>query len=231
MAETTTKLLKARPHFELLDGLRGVAALAVVVYHLMQVAAPHYAVVSIAHGYLAVDFFFCLSGFVIAYAYDNRMKALGILDFCKSRLIRLHPLVIIGSVLGLLSFLYDPCSDIAVHYSAGQKIIIFIASCLMIPYPVVQERNASIFHLNPPAWSLFWEYMATIFYALILVKLRAKVLWILVFCAVILLCYEARHAEYLAVGWNGDSFWGGGIRVLYSFPVGMLIYRSRLIIS
>ena len=91
-----------KKHFEVLDGLRGMAALAVVVFHFMEVIEPDYSRNFIGHGFLAVDFFFCLSGFVIAYAYDGRIDSLGLGEFFRSRLIRLHPLVVIGSVLGLL---------------------------------------------------------------------------------------------------------------------------------
>ena len=88
--------MQNKPHFENLDGLRGVAALAVVIFHFMEIAVPNPNNNFIAHAYLAVDFFFCLSGFVIAYAYDDKMAAIGIGQFLKRRFIRLHPLVIIG---------------------------------------------------------------------------------------------------------------------------------------
>ena len=104
-------LLKTRPHFQILDGLRGVAALAVVIFHFMEWVFPDISTNFIGHGFLAVDFFFCLSGFVIGYAYDNRVEKMGMMEFFKSRLIRLHPLIVLGSVLGLVSFLFDlhPC--------------------------------------------------------------------------------------------------------------------------
>ena len=231
MAEATAQLVKTKPHFELLDGLRGVAAVAVVIFHFMEIAVPDYADDFIAHGYLAVDFFFCLSGFVIAYAYGSRIKAIGLVEFCKLRLIRLHPLVIIGSIIGLLCFLFDPFSNLAASFSARQKVTMFITSCLLIPYPVVSQRYYNLFHLNPPTWSLFWEYVANIFYALILFRLRNKLLGLVVLGAAILLVYEAHYATNLAVGWSGDTFWGGGIRVLYSFTAGMLIYRANWLIT
>lgn len=74
LSEQNPDLLKTKTHFEILDGLRGIAAVAVVIFHFMEFAIPDYTKNFIAHGYLAVDFFFCLSGFVIAYAYDNRIK-------------------------------------------------------------------------------------------------------------------------------------------------------------
>src|ERR1700759_926130 len=101
-------ILKTKQHFEILDGLRGIAALAIVMFHFMEWVYTDYSKNFIGHGFLAVDFFFCLSGFVIGYAYDDRILQMGILNFFKSRLIRLHPLVIFGSILGLLAFLFDP---------------------------------------------------------------------------------------------------------------------------
>jgi peptidoglycan/LPS O-acetylase OafA/YrhL len=218
-----------KPHFEILDGLRGVAALAVVIFHFMEIAVPEPEKNFIAHAYLAVDFFFCLSGFVIAYAYDDKMATIGIAIFLKRRLIRLHPLVLIGSVLGLLTFLFDPFSNLHQVY-AHKTWLLFICSCLMIPFAAVKERYSNLFHLNPPTWSLFWEYIANIFYALILVRLPKKVLWVLTALAAVGLEYESYQSTHLSVGWGGDNFWGGGIRVSFSFLAGMVIYRSRLII-
>ena len=105
-------LLKTKPHFEILDGLRGLAALVVVIFHFMEIIIADFSNNFISHGYLAVDFFFCLSGFVVSYAYDNRIAGMGLKTFIKLRLIRLQPLVIIGSVLGLLTFLFDPYSNL-----------------------------------------------------------------------------------------------------------------------
>src|ERR1700748_2635195 len=117
-------ILQTKRHFEILDGLRGVAALAVVTFHFMEWVTFDYSKNFIGHGFLAVDFFFCLSGFVIAYAYDDRIGKMGLLEFFKSRAIRLRPLVILGSVLGLLTFLFDPLSTHAVTYPAGKMMLI-----------------------------------------------------------------------------------------------------------
>ena len=228
--EEAQSLLKTKQHFEVLDGMRGVAAVSVVIFHFMEFAVPDYNQSFIAHGYLAVDFFFCLSGFVIAYAYDNRIKTMGLAQFFKLRLIRLQPLVIIGAVLGLLTFLFDPFKNISAAYDFGKTCLMFLSSALLIPYPAVPERYFNLFYFNPPTWSLFWEYIANICYALILYKLRNKILWMLTAIASVLLIYEAYHATYLGVGWGGDNFIGGGIRVFYSFLIGMLIYRANCMI-
>jgi peptidoglycan/LPS O-acetylase OafA/YrhL len=223
--------LAPKQHFTILDGLRGIAALSVVTFHFMEMAITDYSKNFIAHGFLAVDFFFCLSGFVIAYAYDDRMSTLGVLKFIKARLIRLHPLVILGSVLGLLAFLYDPFVGLPVNYSNGKIFLIFLCSLLLIPLPIVKERAFNLFGFNAPAWSLFWEYVANIFYAIILWRLSRRVLIVLTIIAGVLLFYVTYRAGNIMGGWSGDNFWDGGARVSYSFLAGMLIYRSGWIIK
>jgi peptidoglycan/LPS O-acetylase OafA/YrhL len=229
-SNVSSAALQSRQHFQILDGLRGVAAIAVVIFHFMEIAVPDYHKSFIAHSYLAVDFFFCLSGFVIAYAYDERLGNIGVWRFIKLRLIRLHPLVIIGSVIGLIAFVFDPFNDLYDTY-ATKTFGMFVASCLMIPYPLVHERYFNLFHLNPPTWSLFWEYIANVFYAVVLVKISYKMLWVLTLIAAVLLCFEANRSGYLGVGWGGDSVAGGGFRVFFSFTAGILVYRSGWVIK
>lgn len=225
------EILETKQHFEILDGLRGIAALAIVIFHFMEMVYPP-GENFIAHGFLAVDFFFCLSGFVIAYAYDDRLQKMGIAAFFTSRLIRLHPLVILGSVLGLLAFLYDPFGGSPELYSAGKVAFIFICSILLIPFPVITERSFNLFGLNAPSWSLFWEYVANILYAFVLSRLNRRYLLILALVSVFVLCYASyRAGGSLLGGWAGENFWDGGARIFYSFLAGMLIYRFNWIIK
>lgn len=229
--ELSPDILKTKQHFEILDGLRGVAALAIVIFHFMEVAyVPEKNF--IAHGFLAVDFFFCLSGFVIAYAYDDRIAKMGLAQFFKTRLIRLQPLVILGSVLGLLAFLFDPFGGSSELYSTGKIALIFLCSILMIPFPVITERFFNLFGLNAPAWSLFWEYVANIVYALVLCRLNRRYLFMLTVIAAVTLCYVSyRAGGSLMGGWSNENFWDGGARIAYSFLAGMLVYRANLIIK
>lgn len=230
-AENKTNLLATKQHFEILDGLRGVAAIVVVIYHFMEIAITDYNKNFLSHGFLAVDFFFCLSGFVIAYAYDTRAPHIGLMQFFKLRLIRLHPLVVIGSILGLLTFLFDPFSDFYPVYGFGKTALLFLASAFLVPYPVMPERYTNLFCLNAPAWSLFWEYIANIFYILVLYKINKKILVALVLLGAVGICYVAVKATNVGGGWGGQNFWDGGIRVLYSFSAGMLVYRFNWIIK
>ncbi|HTN09263.1 acyltransferase [Agriterribacter sp.] len=234
-AENANKLnsviLKTKQHFHILDGLRGVAALAVVVFHFMEWIYPDPIKNFIGHGFLAVDFFFCLSGFVIAYAYDNRIGKMGIYEFFKSRLIRLHPLVIAGSVLGLLGFLFDPFGGDSAIYSTGKIILLFVCSVFLIPFPVMEDRAFNLFGFNAPSWSLFWEYVANIFYAVILSKLSRRWLLLSTLVAAAALCFVSYRAGNLMGGWAGENFPEGGVRIAYSFLAGLFIYRTNWIIK
>ncbi|RQP17365.1 MAG: acyltransferase [Parapedobacter sp.] len=214
-------------HFQVLDGLRGIAALAIVIFHFMEIVQTDYTKNFMGHGFLAVDFFFCLSGFVIAYAYDGRIREMGRLTFFKRRIIRLHPLVVIGSVLGLLAFLFDPYSDASDNYSPWQILLIFLASIFMVPYSVMEDRYFNLFGLNAPAWSLFWEYMASLLYALVLYRISKRWLAMGVVFMASALAMVAYRSDLLVGGWNGDTFWDGGIRIGFSFLMGMLIYRAK----
>jgi peptidoglycan/LPS O-acetylase OafA/YrhL len=222
--------IKSKQHFEVLDGLRGLAALAVVVFHFMEWAYSDFSTNFIAHGFLAVDFFFCLSGFVIGYAYDDRIT-MGVFEFLKARLVRLHPLIILGSVLGLLAFLFDPFGGHPELFSTGKTLLLFFSSLLLIPFPVMEERAFNLFGLNAPSWSLFWEYVANIVYVLVLVRISRKVLLLLALIAAATLCFVSYRAGNLLGGWDKNSFWDGGARIFYSFLAGLAIYRFDWIIK
>ena len=227
---SSSTVLKSKAHFEVLDGLRGVAALGVVIFHFIEMYTPHPDDL-IAHAYLAVDFFFCLSGFVVAYAYDDRLPQMGLKTFFKQRLIRLHPLVVLGTVLGVIGFVFDPFGNQWEVYSGWKMGVLFAASVLMIPYPIIGERAFNNFGLNAPAWTLFWEYIANIAYALVLHRLKKIWLLALTILAATILFYVAKSAGNISGGWAGNNFWHGGARVAFSFLAGMCVFRYQLIIK
>ena len=220
-----------KKHYALLDGLRGIAALAVLIFHYMEIIITDFSKNFIAHGFLAVDFFFCLSGFVIAYAYDDRMDNMHLGSYFKQRIKRLHPMVILGTAIGLLAFLVDPFGDAFSKYNILQLLVIFLCSALLIPYPTMEDRYFNNFGLNAPSWSLFWEYIANIVYALILVRLSKKLLFAIAILSAGVLIHVAKSAGNLLGGWNGETFWHGGARVLFSFVMGMCIFRYQFIIK
>jgi len=197
----------------------------------MEWAYSDYSQNFIGHGFLAVDFFFCLSGFVIGYAYDDRIGKIGVLEFFKSRFIRLHPLVISGSVLGLLAFLFDPFGGHPELYSTGKIALAFISSLMMIPCPSIADRSFNLFSFNAPAWSLFWEYVANIAYAFVLWRIKRGLLLLLTIISALFIFYVAYRSGNLLGGWSGPTFWDGCARISYSFTAGLLVYRTKFIIK
>ena len=123
-------------HYHILDGLRGVAAIVVVWFHIFEAYATSHVDQIINHGYLAVDFFFMLSGFVIGYAYDNRWKTMTTGEFIKRRLIRLQPMVAIGAVIGALIFYFQGCSvwDVS-QVTVISLLVATFVNVLLIPSP------------------------------------------------------------------------------------------------
>lgn len=221
-----------KPHFELLDGLRGVAAITVVWFHIFEAYATSHLDQRINHGYLAVDFFFILSGFVIGYAYDDRWGTLKIKDFLKRRIIRLHPMVVIGAIIGAIVFYFQGCPvwDVSKVTIAALFIATFINSLLIPATPGTEIRGlGEMYPLNGPSWSLFFEYIGNILYALFIRKFSTKVLALLVFVAGCGLAAFAILGPYgdICAGFSltGIEFTGGFFRLLFSFSAGLLLYR------
>lgn len=221
-----------KPHYDILDGLRGVAAITVVCFHIFEAYATSHLDQKINHGYLAVDFFFILSGFVIGYAYDDRMKKMSPLEFIKRRFIRLHPMVLFGSVVGALMFYTQGCSvwDVT-KVSALMLLTATLLSALLIPATVGTEIRGvgEMYPLNGPSWSLFFEYIGNILYLFFIRKLATKALTILVVLAALGLAGFAIWGPYgdICVGYSltGDNMLGGSLRLLFSFSAGLLLSR------
>ncbi|HVI43408.1 MAG TPA: acyltransferase [Chitinophaga sp.] len=223
---------RSRPHFEALDGLRGIAALSIVVFHLYEFITPDYTKSPIGHGYLAVDFFFCLSGFVIGYAYDERAREIGTWQFFRNRLIRLHPMVIWGSVIGLLGYVLDPFNGAAMVAQAGWGKLLsgFVCSLLLLPYPFLPGRFNGLFPYNTPAWSLFMEYLINVFYVLVLLRMSRKWLLVLLGISAAWLAAVAHHRGWIITGWDAPTFLDGFARVMFSFMAGLTVYRFGFVI-
>lgn len=229
-----------KSHYDLLDGFRGVAALMVMWYHVFEgyAFAGGTTIENFNHGYLAVDFFFILSGFVISYAYDDRWsKNFTMKEFFKRRLIRLHPMVIMGAVLGAITFcIQGSVQWDGTHIAISMIMLSLLCTILFIPampgvgYEV--RGNGEMFPLNGPCWSLFFEYIGNILYALFIRRLSTKALTVLV---VLLGAGLATFAitdvsgyGNIGVGWtlDGINFVGGLLRMLFPFSMGMLLSRN-----
>ncbi|MFO3706431.1 acyltransferase family protein [Xanthomonas codiaei] len=217
-----------KTHFDVLDGLRGTAALLVVVFHLqgIGVAFAHDKLI-LPHAYLAVDFFFALSGFVIGYAYDDRWSAMSTRQFFMARLIRLHPLVVAGAVLGVLSYLFGPFASTAQTSPLPLVLAAFALCLLVLPAPMLENRWHDTHPINGPSWSLLQEYIANIAYALILRSLSVRALCIVASVAWVALAGGALAAGSLDIGYGWDNLWGAPLRLAYPFTVGLLVYRTH----
>lgn len=221
----------SRPHYNILDGLRGVAAIMVVCFHIFEAFATSHIDQQINHGYLAVDFFFVLSGFVIGYAYDGRWKTMKTKDFFKRRIIRLHPMIMMGALIGAIMFYFQGCPvwDVSM-ISVGALIMATLLNALLIPATVGTEIRGvgEMFPLNGPSWSLFFEYyIASILYALFIRKFSVKALAALVALAGFGLAIFTIFYGDICVGFSltGQEFTGGLLRVLFSFSAGLLLSR------
>lgn len=226
-----TKPLAPKIYYPILDGLRGVAAVMVLIFHLFELLPQ--SEVPIQHGYLAVDFFFLLSGFVIAHAYDDRWKNLTIKGFFKRRLVRLHPMIIFGMAFGAILY-YFSASEAAYPNIASTpvwKVIgIMVLSWFLIPSrPGSMEIRGygEMFPLNGPAWTLFFEYIANILYAVLFRKFSDKVLIVAVVITGSALMYFAIDNGAIVGGWQFTlpEVKNGFIRLLYPFLMGMLLNR------
>ena len=227
----------SKPHYELLDGLRGVAALVVMWYHVFEGFATSPIDQGFNHGYLAVDFFFILSGFVIGYAYDDRWKgSLTTKEFFKRRLIRLHPMVIMGVVLGAITYFVQGSERWdGTHVATSVVMLAMLLNLFLIPAvpgtAVDVRGNNEMYPLNGPNWSLFFEYIGNILYALFIRKLSTRWLAVLVALAGIgLASYAIGNGSgygHLGVGWSlsGTNFPGGMLRLLFAFSAGLLMSR------
>ncbi len=227
-------VLATRPHYPLLDGWRGVAALVVLLYHMCEpFGGDPSSQMGMNHGYLAVDFFFMLSGFVMSYAYDHRwQKGMGVKTFFVRRLVRLQPMVVLGAVWG--GVLFYTQGGVTWDVSAVPVWALLVAVLLnafMLPAPSFAEvrGGGELYPLNGPTWSLFFEYLGNILYALLLWKMPRKILW---FLACLLGCILAGYAVTspdgsIGVGWQLSALHisVGLVRMLFPFCVGLLIAR------
>ena len=243
--EKQNTYLASKPRYEILDGLRGVAAIMVVFFHIMETYSKGAPYQIINHGYLAVDFFFVLSGFVVGYAYDDRWNKMTTWGFFKRRLVRLHPMVIMGSLMGVLCYYFGQNPNFGLDgYAPIWKVLLcFVMGCLMLPC----EKGLDVRGwgetnpLNGPAWSLQYEYIANILYAFIFRKLPNVVLGVLAafagFCTLDLcldlnvfgLLTEGHAGRIYTVigGWSLEpqEIYVGFTRLLYPFLSGLLISR------
>lgn len=221
-----------KPRFEVLDGLRGVAAIMVLLFHLFE---PYNLINKtppfIGHGYLAVDFFFVLSGFVIGYAYDDRWGDLSVRDFFKRRIVRLHPMVVAGMILGACLFYFgaSPEFSLIADTPVWKMVFYLLLGILLIPTPPSADIRGwqETYTLDAPCWSLFFEYIANILYALFIRKFSKTTLAVLVATGACATIFVTLTNGSVSGGWvlDGKHLGIGFTRLIFPFFAGLLLYR------
>jgi peptidoglycan/LPS O-acetylase OafA/YrhL len=207
--------------FVTLDGLRGFAALAVMIFHfqdhtkLMGGWAPFKA------GSLAVDFFFVLSGFVIAHAYERRFSAgMSMGQFVGARLIRLAPMYLFGTALAVA---YAVVLRWRHYYSHPDPSKVFILDIFLALFaiPILQPLKA-FYPFNFPAWSLIYELIANIAY-----RLSFKLLSVRILIGLVALSYVATFIKFRTFGTSvGIGYFApDSVKVIYGFFAGVLVYQ------
>ncbi len=215
--------MNVRNHNATLDGLRGIAAVAVVWLHLTAASGigsfPNRA-------YLAVDFFFVLSGFVVADAYERRLlSTLPLLGFVRIRVIRLYPLIVLALMFGFFiktGSLYHYGSRYTGASGYGQVFEFFLFGVLLIPCPASPD---AVFPLDGPLWSLMFEMWTNVFYAASIRVLRTSAAFALLGLSALGLFWGSYTYGSLDLGFSMSTLWVGLMRVLFSFFFGVLIYR------
>ena len=213
-------------HYQSLDFLRGLAALAVVLYHFSErMNLP----LMFSHGYLAVDFFFTLSGFVMASAYGRplRQGKLPSGRFYAQRAIRLMPLILLGTFASFVVELGRPgVVDQPLHLM--ETVTALVLGSILLPTPFVATLQNTLFPLDGPVWSLFYEAIANFlmpFYVRTAV-IRVLVGVTLIVCGVVL-AWSMTQTGTVHVGYQLSDVPLGLARVGFSFTVGVVLFSVR----
>lgn len=237
--------MKTIRHIAALDGLRGLAALIVVLFHLFETFSTGPTTQVLNHGYLAVEFFFLLSGYILCHAYDERK--IDFWTFILRRIKRLHPMILLGTTLGLLMLGLQKCNmfPLLENLPIWRILIVYILSCLLIPtLPSLDIRGwTEMYPLNSPQWTMLFEYIANILYAVFLRKTKNLVIALLAIIAALLTVDLSLNLNLLSIygdrGANSFTVIGGWtstwpdiyiafVRLLYPFLIGMLMRRMQI---
>lgn len=200
-------------HFKALDGIRGLAAIAVLLHHVgMFTSAPWLS----PYGYLAVDLFFLLSGFVIGAAYERRLAAglHPVKYIFEIRVVRMYPMILLGTLLGLSSALTGA-------RLTAEPVELVVKQLALVP----TFSGVDLFLLNTVMWSLMLELWINAAHAIAFRRLSTKVLVVVVTVGVVGVLAASWKYYGLNAGWNAKTAIAGLPRVLFSFSAGLLLYR------
>ena len=218
---------QGRTHYQGLDFLRGVAAIAVVGFHFssrLDLPSLFY------HGYLGVDFFFALSGFVIAHAYGDRLASgtIPFRGFVVLRVVRLLPLVVLGTLIAAIVDLLRP-GDFTMAQHVADIAVALLMGCLCLPTLWHTTLESTVFPLNSPVWSLFFELVANFCWMpLYRSRSTARLTGLAAAMSLLLVAYATLAHDTIDLGSIPVDFWWGFARVAWSFSLGILLCWAKL---
>ncbi len=224
-----SKLATSSQRFDLLDGIRGIAAVAVMFHHYTQHNGLHW----LGGAWVAVDLFFVLSGFVIAHSYGTKIiEGMSFREFLRVRMIRLGPLYYLGLSLGALAAAWLVITS---DLSGTAVLRAFVLGLVWLPdvnttgWPFGTDHIPSpIFPLNDPAWTLFFELVANlVFFAFVRRFRQVATLWFVV-PAVALFLFFTFAQDHVHPGWGSENYLYAFPRVIAEFFTGALIYAAGL---
>ncbi|EJN02133.1 acyltransferase [Phyllobacterium sp. YR531] len=211
--------------YDMLDAMRGVAAFVVVGFHLSQFGMIP---TIVPRGYLAVDFFFVLSGFVIAHTYEKALQThLSFRSFIINRVIRLYPLVLLGASVGFLVLLLKWWLFPEKVGSLGAVLMAGALNIAMVPSLAGGVSSGDLFPANGPLWSLFFELLINLSWALFGIWLRTGALILIALLSLASLVFLASQSHTFNMGYDSSTFWGGLARVCFGFPLGVILHREK----
>ena len=221
MTELTQSAQKRTLHFDALDGLRGVAAFMVLLGHASsEMFGGGHHTWAPRKG-LAVVFFFALSGFVVAYAYESRiLRGMTFREFALRRIVRLFPMIILGAALASL---FDAVFMVG-YWPHAKGLLASAFSALCLPGARLPFANWTRFPTNPPEWSLFFELIAYVLFAFILARATTRTLAVIVAVAFAGYIWVDVH---FADSWPAPPLWSFIFETVASFGAGMLLWRAR----
>lgn len=213
------KLSSQDQNFVLLDGLRGIGACIVLYGHSISMWGGY----SPPIGAVMVDLFFLLSGFVIAYAYEPRLRAgMGAAEFMQHRIVRLYPLYLLGAVLGLAVMTLLALRD---GKDLGVLAAQFLPALAGLPSPGINGVTTA-YPLNSPSWTLLFELFANLIYVFCFRWLRdTRVLLAVVAAFALSLVVAVHYYNQIHIGMDWRNFYGGFARAGFGFFAGVLAFR------
>jgi len=214
--------------FAALDAMRGIAAISIMFFHYFMDTPNRL----FSNAYYAVDLFFVLSGFVLTHSYSPKIgQTVDFLRYMSFRLIRLYPLYLVGMLLGLVMLpLYINASltqsfdfkDYALAATLGAFFLPY-PNAGMVPLTASGSMPGALFPLDIPAWSLFFELLASVF-LYVVIKSNLRVIYIVLLSFVPLIAAILHH-KTLNLGWGVSSVSGGLARTAFMFSLGILLFK------